>query len=58
MPQMLYPPVKQPPAAVEDEAGWAPEPVRMWWRQKFPTPAGNQTPKPWFSSSSLSLYKL
>jgi hypothetical protein len=39
------PPGKEPPVPIAQEAGWASEPVwtRCPW-EKFPAPAGNQTP--------------
>jgi hypothetical protein len=39
------PPGTELPVPIEYEAGWAPEPVwTRWWREKFPVPAGSQTP--------------
>jgi hypothetical protein len=32
---------------IEQESGWAPEPVwTRWWREKVPAPAGIRTPQP------------
>jgi len=36
---------KEPLVPTEYEAGWDPEPVWTWWREKFPAPTGTQTPK-------------
>jgi hypothetical protein len=44
-PAVLYPPGKEPPVPIVQEAGWAPEPV---WSQrieeKFFAPAGDRIP--------------
>jgi hypothetical protein len=38
------PPAKEPRVPIGEEAGWAPEPVWVWWKiVKFPAPAGNRT---------------
>jgi hypothetical protein len=36
---------KEPPLPIVYESAWAPEPVwTWWWRENFPTPAGNRPP--------------
>jgi hypothetical protein len=38
-------PRKETLVSIEQEAGWAPEPVwALWWREKSPAPAGTRTP--------------
>jgi hypothetical protein len=43
-PRPLYPPRKQPSIPIEQEAGWALDPVwTLWSREEYLSPVGNRT---------------
>jgi len=49
------PPGKDPSGPIRQEAGWATESVwTRWKREKFPSPAGNQTLAFWYGLCSVS----
>jgi hypothetical protein len=43
---------------IEQEAGWAPEPVRTWWRTEKPLPLPGAELRPSVSKSFTSLTKI